>query len=58
MNVYEYQYETPEGKEICFQWITDIGITKTNLEEMIETGSGVNRRYRYESQYMRISVWT
>lgn len=28
MNVYEYCYEKPDGKESCFEWITDIVLTK------------------------------
>ncbi len=40
MNVCEYRYEKPGGKEVCFQWITDIVLTKRNLEEMIEVGRG------------------
>lgn len=47
MNVYEYRYETPEGKEICFQWVTDIELTKTNLEEMITAGRG---RWKIENE--------
>lgn len=47
MNVYEYRYETPEGKEICFQWVTDIELTKTNLEEMIKAGRG---RWKIENE--------
>lgn len=47
MNVYEYRYETPEGKEMCFQWITDIDLTKENLKEMIEAGRG---RWKIENE--------
>lgn len=47
MNVYEYRYETPEGKEICFQWVTDIELTKTNLKEMITAGRG---RWKIENE--------
>lgn len=47
MNVYEYRYETRQGREVCFQWITDIEITKRNLEEMIEAGRG---RWKIENE--------
>lgn len=47
MNVYEYRYETPEGKANCFQWVTDIDLTKTNLEEMITAGRG---RWKIENE--------
>lgn len=40
MNVYEYRYETSDGKEYCFQWNTDIRITRGNMEEMIGAGRG------------------
>ena len=43
----EYRYETPEGKEICFQWVTDIELTKTNLKEMITAGRG---RWKIENE--------
>ena len=47
MNVYEYRYEAPGGKEKCFQWITDIDLTKENLKEMIEAGRG---RWKIENE--------
>lgn len=47
MNVYEYCHETPEGKEMCFQWITDIDLTKENPEEMTEAGRG---RWKIENE--------
>lgn len=47
MNVYEYCYEKPEGKEIRFQWLTDIRLTERNLEEMIACGRG---RWKIENE--------
>lgn len=47
MNVYEYRYENPEGKEIRFQWLTDIRLTERNLEEMIAGGRG---RWKIENE--------
>lgn len=47
MNVYEYRYERPGEKEVCFQWITDIVLTKGNLEEMTEAGRG---RWKIENE--------
>ena len=51
MNVFEYEYE--EKKEdvkrhtIRFSWITNIELTKRNLEEMIITGRG---RWKIENE--------
>ena len=50
MNLYEYSYEkkTQKGvKEIRFQWITNIDLTKNNLEEMIKAGRG---RWKIENE--------
>lgn len=49
-NMYRYWYETEEGgkkerKE--FQWITNMELTKRNLEEMIEAGRG---RWKIENE--------
>ena len=49
-DMYRYQYETEEDgeKEIHeFQWITNIELTKKNLEEMIEAGRG---RWKIENE--------
>jgi Transposase DDE domain len=50
MNVYEYRYtkrEEGEERNIRFQWITSIQVTKRNLEEMIHTGRG---RWKIENE--------
>ena len=51
MNVFEYEYESrnKEGKKrtIRFQWITNIELTKRNLEEMIKAGRG---RWKIENE--------
>ena len=51
MNVFEYEYEEQkeEGKRhtIRFSWITNIELTKRNLEEMIITGRG---RWKIENE--------
>ena len=42
-NIYRYRYEAEEdGKRVTheFQWLTNIELTKKNLEEMIEAGRG------------------
>ena len=50
-NMYRYWYETTGkdgGKEIHeFQWITNIGLTDRNLEEMIKAGRG---RWKIENE--------
>lgn len=49
-DMYRYRYETEEDgeKEIHeFQWITNIELTKKNLEEMIEAGRG---RWKIENE--------
>src|SRR5699024_4414773 len=49
-NMYRYRYETDESgkKEIHeFQWITNLEVTKKNLEEMIEAGRG---RWKIENE--------
>lgn len=49
-NMYRYRYETDEWgkKEIHeFQWITNLEVTKKNLEEMIEAGRG---RWKIENE--------
>lgn len=51
MNILEYEYESQkeEGKKrkIRFQWITNIELTKRNLEEMIIAGRG---RWKIENE--------
>ena len=53
MNVfeYEYEYETKDknGKKqiIRFRWITSLGLTKRNIEEMILSGRG---RWKIENE--------
>lgn len=51
MNIYEYRYEMKkEGEEertVCFQWLSNIELTKRNLEEMIEAGRG---RWKIENE--------
>lgn len=50
MNIFEYSYEkkTEEGiEERCFQWLTDLEVTRRNLEEMIEAGRG---RWKIENE--------
>lgn len=46
MNVYEYHYVSG-GDEKTFQWITNIELTKRNLEEMINAGRG---RWKIENE--------
>ena len=50
-NMYEYSYRTKNeaGEEIIvtFQWITNIELTKKNLEEMVEAGRG---RWKIENE--------
>ena len=50
MNVYEYsclRKVKGEEKEVHFQWITDIELTRRNLEEMIYAGRG---RWKIENE--------
>ena len=51
MNVFEYKYEKEDknGKkqDISFQWISNIEITKRNLEELILAGRG---RWKIENE--------
>ncbi len=50
MNLYEYQFEKKEqGKttDVRCQWITNIELTKRNLEEMINAGRG---RWKIENE--------
>lgn len=51
MNIYEYEYEPKkEGEKeraVCFQWVSNIELTKRNLEEMIEAGRG---RWKIENE--------
>lgn len=51
MNVFEYEYETKdkEGNKqtVCFQWVTNLELTKRNLEEMIQAGRG---RWKIENE--------
>ena len=49
-NMYRYWYEAEEdGKRVTheFQWLTNIELTKKNLEEMIEAGRG---RWKIENE--------
>ena len=49
--MYEYSYKTTNDKEeeilVTFQWITNIELTKRNLEEMIVAGRG---RWKIENE--------
>lgn len=51
MNILEYEYESQKEKgkkrQIRFQWITNIELTKRNLEEMIIAGRG---RWKIENE--------
>lgn len=51
MNMLEYEYESQKEKgkkrQIRFQWITNIELTKRNLEEMIIAGRG---RWKIENE--------
>lgn len=51
MNIYEYEYELEkEGEKertVRFQWVSNIELTKRNLEEMIEAGRG---RWKIENE--------
>lgn len=51
MNVFEYEYEKKdkEGNKqtVCFQWVTNLELTKRNLEEMILAGRG---RWKIENE--------
>ena len=44
MNVFEYKYEKEDKngrkQDISFKWISNIEITKRNLEELILAGRG------------------
>lgn len=48
-NMYRYWYKTKDGETgiHVYQWITNIELTKRNLEEMIEAGRG---RWRIENE--------
>lgn len=50
MNLYEYSYEKKGkngSKEVKFQWLTDIELSRKNLEEMIAAGRG---RWKIENE--------
>ena len=48
MNLYEYEYTKKDGvTKIKFQWISDIDLTKRNLEEMIRAARG---RWKIENE--------
>ena len=50
INIFEYSYEqeTRDGvTQNCFQWITDLEVTKRNLEELVEAGRG---RWKIENE--------
>lgn len=49
-NVFEYSYEKQEGAEmkcVCFLWVTNIEVTKDNLEKLILAGRG---RWKIENE--------
>ena len=46
-NIFEYRYERTEGETVKFQWLTNIEITKKNLEELIEAARG---RWKIENE--------
>ena len=46
-NIFEYRYERTEGESVKFQWLTNIEITKKNLEELIEAARG---RWKIENE--------
>lgn len=50
-NVFEYEYELEQEdgnkKEVVFQWITDIEVSRKNLEEMINAARG---RWKIENE--------
>lgn len=39
-NIFEYRYQDKDGKEKRFLWVTNIKLTKRNLEEMVNAGRG------------------
>lgn len=39
-NIFEYRYQDRDGKERRFLWVTNIKLTKRNLEEMVNAGRG------------------
>ncbi len=50
MNIFEYSYEkkTKDGEtRICFQWVTDLEVSRRNLEELVEAGHG---RWKIENE--------
>ena len=48
MNLYEYEYTKKDGvTKVKFQWISDIDLTKRNLEEMITAARG---RWKIENE--------
>ena len=50
MNIFEYSYEkkTKDGEtRICFQWVTDLEVSRRNLEELVEAGRG---RWKNENE--------
>ena len=48
MNLYEYEYTKKDGRtKVKFQWISDIELTKQNLEEMITAARG---RWKIENE--------
>lgn len=48
MNVYEYEYTKKNGvTKVRFQWLSDIDLTKRNLEEMITAARG---RWKIENE--------
>lgn len=48
IHIYEYEYKEKTGeKKRVFQWMTDIELTRRNLEEMIQAGRG---RWKIENE--------
>ena len=50
IHIYEYEYTKKQGdgeKTVQFQWLTNIEMTKRNLEEMVEAGRG---RWKIENE--------
>lgn len=51
MNVFEYRYETRDNggntQAACYRWVTNLEVTKRNLEEMILAARG---RWKIENE--------
>ena len=46
-NLFCYTYKTKDGRTIQFRWVTNIGLTEKNLEEMIHAARG---RWKIENE--------